>query len=261
MKKRAPAVNPNCRLLFQIARTAADRTVDDLPDRASRSDGDSLVAIVFAFSAMEAFFNELPEVIESLHETSLANIFMPNAMLGLASCLGECERESAQMPLKLAVWHVALGKKFDRSEFEDLLLLRDVRNALVHYHGEVAMQSETLGEFPHPFDLEGRDRKLIKRLRAKKVLPDVKNVERYPLLELLRTRSMAIWAVNTADKSVFTLLRQLPAEGDLLDFMTTLFAFMRVEKNDVWVRALTTLISKLVRAGADLHNPPRPASP
>ena len=257
VKKRAPLINPRCRQLFQIAKAAADRTFDEKGDRESRDDGDALIAIVFAFSALEGFLNELPEIILSLHDTSLAFVPMPDPMLRLAACLSECEWESSQMPLKLAAWHSVVGKTFNRSEWEDLLLLRDVRNALVHYHGETAVDTDSPGSHPNPFDLEGRDRRLVQRMRAKKVLADVAKPERVPLLELLQTRKVAIWAIDTADKSIFTLLRMLPTEGDLLDYMTMLFAFLGKEKQQLWVQGMTEMMfrmSRLSRSATDKTN-------
>jgi hypothetical protein len=184
-------VNLDAGGLFAAARAATERT-SGVPERAGDvCSTDSLVAIVFAAASVEGFINELAELARSLNNKVANPGFEKVDRFGKLALEAEEARASAKFKFRLAeaVFESATMSK-GTQPFQDLSLLIDLRNALVHLK---------------PSSRESILRQLEDRQLLAEALTD--NVS---WLRRAATRATAEWAMKTADSAIEYVAKLVP---------------------------------------------------
>jgi hypothetical protein len=188
----------NTPLLLSIARKSYEAIASE-PPNASRTP-EPIHTIVFAAIGLEALVNEVGE---SASDPTFHDSRVQPPIKDVAAVFAEAEAGRAQLPLKLQVLSLALARRtLDRGErlFQELALLVDLRNSLVH----LKLDQTT---FPVPPDHEPR---ILKRLRSTGILADVPTPPRPSWPILVSTPAAAKWAFNTAVGTGAALLDLVP---------------------------------------------------
>jgi hypothetical protein len=202
-----------------LMRTAhrAFRGLDRSAGDRSQGQGDALVAVIFAATALEAFINELPELVMLVYELfgSPSDIMssqrerwgLAPAVVNCAQALATAEESNAPIQLKYMMASICLrGTAFDRGrapyqEFSDLI---DLRHSLVHLKGQRYSQGLT-----HVPDRQLRQ-SILRRLRAKNILADLPADHQTSISTWISTPAVARWALNTASAMVREVLEMIP---------------------------------------------------
>jgi hypothetical protein len=177
--------------LFSAARAASER-MHAAPERAGDvCTTDSLIAIVFAAASVEGFLNELAELARSLNNNVANPGFEKVDRFGKLAVDAEESRASAKFKFRLAeaVFESATMSK-GTQPYQDLCLLIDLRNALIHLK---------------PSSREG----ILKQLEGRNLLAD-ELTDNVSWLRRATTRATAEWALKTADSAIEYLARLVP---------------------------------------------------
>jgi hypothetical protein len=129
-----PSVHIHHVHLLLIAQTAAKRAVEDAKRPNALTD-DSLIAIVVAATAAEAFINELSYYLQLLGDTRAHWAPIGSILLACANVIDEVEVARGPLQEKyLAASSALSGTAFDKgtSAFQDFEILIKLRNAIVH---------------------------------------------------------------------------------------------------------------------------------
>lgn len=143
--------------------------------------------ILFAAVTIEAFLNELA--------------FVATGPLG--DVLGEVEDSRGSIRLKLQMATVALGTPIDKGSepYQSFELLFQLRDALVHLKPKVRNLIGDGGLQP---------KKLLAELHRRGLVSDPNDSSGKWFLELLASRALCLWAIQTARDVVEHVVRLLP---------------------------------------------------
>ena len=156
------------------------------PDERSST---ALSVMLFAAVTIEAFLNDLAYV---------AAGYSDPAASALADVLDEIEANHGSVHLRLLMTGAALGKPFDkgREPYQSFRLLFRLRNEVVHLKPKVFHLLEEDGVEPKDLVHELRRRGLVD--------------EGHFLLDLITTKALCCWAVDTARRVVEHVVGLLP---------------------------------------------------
>lgn len=207
--------------LHRIATAAVAR----IPTERGERDGgqnDALVAIVFAALAIEGFANEFGELVAD--EFYWDPRVTPD-LAGLATAYRVVERERGSLELKLQVLRIALQRSPwppGEGAFQELVLLRRLRDALVHLKLDVrAGDTDSADPGPPPA--------LIKQLRSTNIFAENHDAKAATWTVAVSTRAAARWACNVVARMVEETIGLVPP-SEFRDDVTRHFgsAFVRV---------------------------------
>ena len=210
--------------LFLVAKKACER-LNTIPSSTTGGQDDSLIAIVFSAASIEAFFNELPELLSEFPDpqgsTEAEKI---GSYVGLAD---EVEANKGSVKLKyLLAYSVLSGQQCNKggNPYQDFSLLVDARNRLMH-----AKPGGSSGElFREGTDVSAAASDLPEKFRTKGILDTsqpglVASIEDetgvrpigtipFPMSFDFRiaTKAAAVWACNTAADIIGSILNVLP---------------------------------------------------
>lgn len=195
----------NAGSMFAIARESCARACAATDAARSHVDHDPLVAIVFAAAAAEALMNEIGELADRpLIDPSRLE---PPAVRNLVSLLADAETSRETTTLKFLLAKLALtGQSYERGSnpYQDLALLMELRNSLVHLKSEVTELDES-----------GNQRsgcpRVVSRLEAKHVLVLLEENAKATWVFCVSTPAAAKWACNAAAGIANDLFDSIPA--------------------------------------------------
>jgi hypothetical protein len=168
----------------------------------------TLVSLVFAETALEAFLNESIELsYDWSHSTK-----EPQMVSSFAQLMSDFEK--SRIPLEsrfqLAHWLLA-GRAYDKGAqpYQDFALLMRIRNALLHYKPDPALR------IPGEEELYGtpNSNSALDSLRSKNILAELPAVTQASWILIVGTRAVAEWACHTASQMVLDFLAKLPQSG------------------------------------------------
>ena len=180
--------------LLSIAKRAAERSIDYQPY--------AIIAIVFSAIAIEGFVNDL---LADVSWVPLDELDPPLRQLQELAAAAGIEDRHTPLFRKISVIYVALtGKRCDtgRQPFQDLDLLLDLRNSLVHSRPEtlnVEKANSPSGVSTHH---QVQPAKLAVRLAQRGIVPSPPKEVLTSLLAILHHPNAAAWAYNTAIASI-----------------------------------------------------------
>lgn len=227
--------------LFRVAKTACER-LDQAGSPTSGGKDDALVSIVFSAASIEAFLNELPELLSAFPELLKDEPPQISTFVRLAD---EIETNKSSIKLKYVLaYSVLSGQPFDKSgqPYQNFSLLIEVRNGLMHmkptdFSGE-AKPDGTLVMGPTP--------KIIEKFRALGImdisepsisLPIVNATQTTTPLRVdiplpwnyrIATQAAAFWACNVASEVVDSILKVVPAGPHKPNLSELCKAFKRI---------------------------------
>lgn len=172
--------------LYSCAKNAATRVNCESELYSIIGDAEAITSIIMSVSAIEAFINELSDVIEQESPyLDCQSIELGNKLLS-----AEERRLSLDDKVRIVVEHS--GQSFDLSKrpLQDFRLLVELRNALVHYKTHNQTSRNSLKPI-----------KLLTKLRSKKILLNRPYVQRsspaYTWLHDVSTVQAARWSTDT----------------------------------------------------------------
>jgi hypothetical protein len=187
----------NTEVVFNVALDAAKSI-----DAPSRKGGEraALISVVFAAVSLEAFFNELVELAQDFSEYEDA----PPVVGTFAQLMSDLNKFRSPIAHKFQMAHWLLtGGPYDNDSepFQELRLLFQVRNDLVHFK-------------PDPLTEEGEPKPAhttIEKLRSKKILNDSPEEDSSrSWIQSVGTRAVAEWACNACSLVTADLVSKLP---------------------------------------------------
>jgi hypothetical protein len=204
-----PVVSYHALELLLIAHQARNRAIEDAK-RPNALTTDSVVAIVMAAAASEAFVNEFAEYIIISREAaseSLRNTVTP-AMSACADAIEELEDSKAPVTGKYLIASLVLcGASFpkDRAPFQDFAELIRLRNSIMHI-------KPATGDDANHQGTRITD-SLAQRGIATRKEPDVG----YPWLNRLEVSAVASWACGAARDIIVAIIDMLPTPNEAYD--------------------------------------------
>lgn len=205
--------------LFRIASSARER-LNEVHSPTVGGKDDALVSIVFSAASIEAFFNELPELLSSFPELLKDELPQVPTFVTLAS---EIEGNKGSIKLKYVLaLSILSGQPCDKSGriYQNFSLLIEVRNSVMHmkpsdFSGEAKLDG-TLKMGPPP--------KILEKIRALGIMDtsepsiplpttDTTPIQLHvplPWNYRISTQAAATWACNTAVDVVDSILKVVP---------------------------------------------------
>jgi predicted transcriptional regulator len=199
-------------MLFKVACDSADSI--QAPPRQSEQ-APALVSIVFSVLTLEAFLNEMSEMmIFPLPEK-------PTVVTVLAEFLQDAERSHASLESKFALANWILSKKkFDRGvqPYQDFCLLVRLRNDLVHFRVNDVFEEE---DYPEELkndagfkneavQLGNTHQNLINRFSGKNILAENMSGKKVSWTALVKTKAVAEWSCRTAAYMITDFCTKVP---------------------------------------------------
>jgi hypothetical protein len=181
---------------YRQAREAASRASLVGP----RAQSEALIAVVFAFIALEAFINELSDFASETPPDS--------SMAVLGSLMRDLNESRASIGVRFQFAKWILSKEpFDKGgqPYQDFQLLIKLRNTIIHLPPDGA---------PVPSEAPIDPLKFLETLRQKGLTRDFHGAAASFLAEI-STPEMARWACDTTAAMVRSILEVLPALADL----------------------------------------------
>ena len=180
-------------MLFKVACDSAN-SIQAPPRQGDQAS--ALVSIVFSVLTLEAFMNEMSEMM----------LFplpdKPQVISVLADFLQDAERSHASLESKftLAKW-ILSKKKFDRGAepYQDFSLLVSLRNDLVHFRVNDAFEEDYPPSFINEAVPLGKTHQnLMDRFRTKNILAENVSGKTLSWTALVKTKAVAEWSCRTA---------------------------------------------------------------
>lgn len=200
------ALVPISAFLFRHAADAYKR-IPATPTLRSPGNHEALTSIVFATAALEAFINELADFAnEPLYSEPLDPTFA--AFAGLMEEL-EKSRASTLSKFWFGKWSLS-ATSYDKGAqpYQDLALLLDLRNALVHpkFLDRLDQESDEMPGYTRSVDPPT----VITKLESKCILAETPSGSALTWIALITTKATARWACNTSSAIVLSFLEALP---------------------------------------------------
>lgn len=161
---------------------------------------DSIVAIIMATTAAEAFINELPEYIRILKPSPNADTPITATMIACADALDEVEESNGSITLKYQIAALTLsGSTFQKGnppfqEFDELVRLR---NSIIHMKPAWSGKSH-------------RGKKLAQILEQRGLTLDSEHGKHLPWFDRLMTPKVAEQACTAARNIMLAVLAFIP---------------------------------------------------
>jgi hypothetical protein len=209
--------------LFRIAQTACER-LNEVGSPTSGGNDNALVSIVFSAASVEAFFNELPELLSSFPELLKDELPQVPTFVRVAD---EIESSKGSIKLKYVLaYSILSGQPCEKGEppYQNLSLLIEARNGLMHMK-----PSDSSGEAkPDGTLVMGPPPRILNKFRALRImdvsdpsisLPIVDATQATASLRVaiplpwdyrIATQAAASWACNTAADVVDSILKVVP---------------------------------------------------
>ena len=188
----------------KLAATTADRLVDE-----------TLVTIVLAASAAEGFINDMVGIIRFLSESPGLNADAALMRLAeIANALDSLEDDRAQIRTKYLIAALLLGCDQITAGSEPLQSVSKVvtlRNSIVHARPVSPDDDDKLVKVVTSLAQSGLCRKIQN-------VPNSMNSDTWWVV--MRTPSVAWWAVQSANALMFALARSMVAKGDSEGFIS-----------------------------------------
>lgn len=209
--------------LFLVATGAYER-LKVLSSSTSGGKDDALIIIVFCAAALEAFLNELPELLSMFPAASGSE---PPQIASYVDLVKEVEANNGSIKLKyLLAYSVLSGQPCEKGEipYQDFSLLVDIRNELLHGKPR-NVSSVTKPDGTIEF---GPQHKILGRLRDKGILDKSQPTFDVPVTNaqgavetrpipiplpwhyLVATKAAGNWACETVATVVESLLKVVP---------------------------------------------------
>ncbi|WP_454060958.1 hypothetical protein [Candidatus Nitrospira salsa] len=193
----------NAPMFFQVAQ-------DSISSIELGHETQALIPIIFSIMSLECFVNEIGLIARtSVGEDDQPK---PDYLVKLGESMKDLEDNKVSLETKLCTAKCILTKvQFVKGKkpFQDLKLLCDLRNALIHFKGEKFRELVSSG-YPK-FTLDSPARKVIARLKSRKLLKFNEPSTQLPtdrpvgLIELVGTPEVAKWACNTVAEIVHSI--------------------------------------------------------
>lgn len=209
--------------LFRIAQTACE-LLNEVHSPTSGGNDNALVSIVFSAASVEAFFNELPELLSSHPELLKDELPQVSTFVKLAD---EIESSKGSIKLKyLLAYSILSGQPCEKGDppYQNLSLLIEARNGLMHMK-----PSNSSGEAkPDGTLVMGPTPKILERFRALSIMDVSETSLSVPIMDAtqtthsvqvsiplpwihrIATQAAASWACNTAVDVVDSILKVVP---------------------------------------------------
>jgi len=225
----------NAGLLFRNALEVC-QAISTPPDMVPHR-SEALASILFAALATEAFVNELGELAKVF---TIGRSDLPGWIATLTSILEEAEESKASVETKYQFAKFVLtGQPYDEGAqpYQDLALLTDVRNSLVHIKSVSAkMEKKDSGEY------EWTEPRLMVRLMRRLQELSIKysddslrrvtersdsNFVIADLVSLLSSQSVATWACRAAAGIINATIDSIPV-GSFRDFIQIIYPDLKI---------------------------------
>lgn len=194
--------------LMRIAQHAAERS--------KTTKSDALVALAFAAASIEGFLNEVMLHIE-LHDKDHPNSVIPD-VTSLARILKEFERRNASLRAKLEVSALVLRSdswSAGEQPLQDVLLLTDLRNAILHPRPMVLSDGNPdSSDSPDKFVAALLSRRVISVAPTLPPIPKPgasRSEVSAPWFNAIQCEEVAKWAVSTARIAIATFAETFPS--------------------------------------------------
>lgn len=207
-----PGMYAHSGFLLGTAREASDRAVDAVRQKPEIWPSDTIVSILLAAAATEAFINELTELVamqrDSAHRQS--NPISP-PLRAFADVLQEVEESRGSLALKYLMASQTLsGTTFDKgtNPYQDFTTLITLRNDLMHLKPRdtfLEPADGTAGVIQPP--------KYIRGLQQRGLAHTPPEGVGMSWFNMLQTAPMAVWACDTAQNIILVVLDLIPNEG------------------------------------------------
>jgi hypothetical protein len=188
-----------------VAQRAHDRIPTKIGEREPAGD-DPLIVVVFAAMAIEGFINELAEcaalAIQDYDDE-------PPTVAELARVLADTESARGSTGAKyMAAYRALTGHAYNRGHatYQNFAMLTETRNALVHLKPERWVSGGLASEKMHR-----QAASIRKTLEKRKLTCEAAAI--YPwshLTDLIRTRAVARWAIETAWAIMKSMVDAIP---------------------------------------------------
>jgi hypothetical protein len=194
--------------LFGIAKQAYERAKAAAKHDRSHESNESLIAIVFAAAAGEAFINEIGELASQPTGFFPELGPEPEQVRTLAGLLSEVEDVRGTTNLKYLLGKLALsGKTFDKgaNPYQDFAVLMDLRNSLMHLKFD-RIESVKINE------VHIRYPGVIAKLQSQNILAQFEDDDNAVASWVLRvsTPAVARWACNATASIVKDIVESIP---------------------------------------------------
>lgn len=203
-----PGIFVHSGVLFGTACDARDRAIAAVQADSRVWPSDTIVAIVLAAAATEAFINELAETV-ALDKDHSWREFTPisPSLRAFADALQEIEEARGSLLLKYLIASQTLsGSTFNKgiNPYQDFATLVNLRNDLMHLKPrDTFIHSEGGSTLVQP-------PKYIKNLQQRGLArPSEKSVS-MSWLNIIQTAEMAIWSCDTAYNIILAVLEFIP---------------------------------------------------
>lgn len=201
----------NAGVLFNIAVGSAKQIEAPLREGGKNA---ALISIVFAVASLEAFINESIELAADWSQ----NPKEPPIVSAFAQIMQDFDRLRVPTESRFQTAHwVLTGQPYNKGiqPYQDFALLMKVRNTLVHYKPDPAVEiaAERVAATALP-----KSHSILEPLRAKGVLAELPQGVQGSWILLIGTKAVAEWACHTTSQIVLDLLGKLPRSswGDVL---------------------------------------------
>ena len=166
----------------------------------------ALVSLVFAEASLEAFLNETIELAwDWSHNTK-----EPPIVSSFAQLMSDLERSPLQSRFQMAHWMLT-GKPYDKDAppYRDFVLLMRVRNALLHFKPDPAIEIPGEAEVGAALNSNA----VLDSLKSKNILAILPHGGQASWTLFVGTRAAAEWACNAASQMVLDFLAKVPASS------------------------------------------------
>ncbi|WP_447970330.1 hypothetical protein [Nitrospira sp. M1] len=195
----------NAPMFFQVAQ-------DSISSIELGHETQALIPIIFSIMSLECFVNEIEMLDRAFDDAD--NPGIPDSLGESNSKIKKPEFDRDYLEEKLLnVKRKLTNIEFDKGKkpFQDLKLLCDLRNALVHFKGEKFLELDSSGYPKFTLDSTTHQKKVIDGLRSRKLLKFNEPSTQLPtdrpvgLIELVGTPEVAKWACNTVAEIVHSI--------------------------------------------------------
>lgn len=203
-----PGLYFHCGQLWGLAREARDRAEKAVQANKDAWPYDAIVAVVLAAASLEAFINELAELM-AMTKVSRQNwnhpIALPPELANFAETMDEIEGSRGTITLKFLVASQVLGGKiFDkgRAPYQDFATLITLRNDIMHLKPKDTFDDETPGAVTWP--------KYVTNFQNRGLAQKPPDGVGASWFDLLATDRLARWACETALSMILAVLDFIP---------------------------------------------------
>jgi hypothetical protein len=198
--------------LWSTACEARDRAGTAVAENSQIWPADTIVSIILAAAATEAFINELTELVVLGRDAAYRRTHpISGPLRAFADALQEIEESRGSLALKYLIASQTLsGSTFDKGSnpYQDFATLINLRNDLMHLKPR-----DTFIEPENELPVIIQPPKYIRDLQQRRLAHTPPTGVNMSWLNMLQTSAMAVWACDTALSIILAVLNLIPDES------------------------------------------------